>query len=174
MTDYAWVDQAAITATGATIIRTLAGLAGGFEVLLPAVTIGNKVIVGRADFVEWGRAPPAPAAGAEQPTHIECRHIWEFKLGELSVEHELQLACYLAMNGGGEGRLMSIMFNDTRSVFVDPANATALLELLAGDAVERTDTVEDLIAAFGPLDLTVSDDADPNAGGFNSDSFDFD
>jgi hypothetical protein len=131
--NYDWVNAGALHAARDIILRALAGRAGEFEVATPDVTIGDKTIVGFADFVETGAADDV---------------VWEFKLGELCAAHELQLACYLALRGGGEGRLMSILNCETRAVRVDAADALPLLTIIAERAAPLRRPVSQVIADF--------------------------
>jgi hypothetical protein len=161
VTHYDWVNAGVITGARDAVLRVLEGVAGAFEVPIPRVTVGLKTIVGVADFVE--------AASAAKPGGA----VWEFKLGELAEEHELQLACYLALRGGGEGRLVSILHREARTVYVGPEDAAPLLALLAeragGDGLrDVAQVVADfdagLDAAFGPVAARGDVDSDGSAG----------
>jgi len=128
---YDWVNGAALTAARDIVLRALAGIAGAFEVRTPRVAVGLKTILGVADFVEE-----------------KSGTVWEFKLGELCEEHELQLACYLALRGGGEGRLMSILCRETRIVTVNAEDALPLLTILAERATAAARPVAQIVADF--------------------------
>jgi hypothetical protein len=151
--DYTWVDDAALTATRDIVVHALAGRAGAFGVYLEGPG-GPGTICGVADFVE--------TAGA----------VWEFKLGELCEEHELQLACYLALRGGGEGVLMSLLHrDDLRCVYLAPEDAGPLLAALAANG-ERTETrsAAELVAAFDAgEDIPLGGDFVPEFGGMSLD-----
>lgn len=115
VTDYGWVSSESLNDARDTILRALDKIEGSFEVRLPSIAFGPNLIVGRADFVEKG-------AGI----------IWEFKnAGEYREEHALQLACYLALSGGGDGVLLSVLRREAWHVSVDTDDAYALLSLLA-------------------------------------------
>ena len=152
---YEWVDDGALIAARDAVLGALAGRHGAFAARAQG-TVGLKTILGVADFVE--------SPTAEDPAGT----VWAFKLAELTEEHELQLACYLALRGGGEGRLVSILCRETRAVFVDGDNAAPLLALLAGRALSAAaPDVETLIAGF---DYAVEaggglDGGDPEAWG---------
>lgn len=148
---YEWVDGDALAAARDVVLHALAGLDGDFAVRAQG-RVGLKTICGVADFVE-----------AKSGT------AWDFKLGELTEEHELQLACYLALRGGGEGRLVSILCRETRVVFVDEDDASPLLALLAGRVVaEAAPAVEALIAEFDGDGDGGSGDGDGGGGGGES------
>ena len=135
VTHYDWVDAAALAAARDVVVRALAGRAGEFRAAARA-TVGLKTVASVADFLE---APSTAHPGGV---------VWEFRLGELCEEHELELACQLAVRGGGEGRLVSILYRESRDVAVAEEDAAALLTML----VERTPvplrSVAQLIADF--------------------------
>ena len=153
VTHYDWVDAAALAAVRDVVVRALAGRAGEFWAVARA-TVGLKTVVGVADFLE--------DPSAAHPDGV----VWEFRLGELCEEQELELACKLAARGGGEGRLVSILCREARDVAVAAEDAAALLATV----VERTPVpprpVAQLIADFdagcdvGAADDGAADDAD--------------
>jgi hypothetical protein len=115
---YNWIESAAINDARDTILAALQGVSGAFEVRLPSFAVGANVIVGRADFIEDA-----------------SKIIWEFKnASEFREEYVLQLACYLALAGGGDGILLSVLRREAWQVSVAPENAQKLLHTLAGKA----------------------------------------
>lgn len=153
VTDYTWVDDAALAAMRDIVVHALAGRPGEFGVYLEGPG-GPGAICGVADFVET--------------TGV----VWEFKLGELCEEHELQLACYLALRGGGEGVLMSLLHRgDLRRVYLAPEDAAPLLAALAANG-ERAETrsAAELVAAFDAgEDIPLDGDFVPEFGGMSLD-----
>ena len=133
VTNYDWVNNKALLSAADIVKNALAEKKGVFEVRCE-ITIKDTFIcaevVGRADFIE------------------DNGIIWEFKLGELCEEHELQLACYIAVRGGGEGRLMSIKNQETRRITVDPKNAINLLTTLCKSPSNNIRSVTEIIAEF--------------------------
>lgn len=129
---YEWINDEILSITSNIVSNALSKLSGKFEVQMPDITIGLNTIKGIADFVEDG--------------HQGC--IWEFKLCELCEEHEIQLACYLAMCGGGNGKLMSITCQETRNVTVSSENAIKLLKILIERSVSVTPLIADLLLEF--------------------------
>jgi hypothetical protein len=115
--EYAWADEpryarflreATRTARAAAErVSALAGLAGEFEVPVECA-VGGRVVTGAADFV----------AG---------EHVLEFKLGEATTDACFQLAMYLAMRGGGEGDVVSLVHRACTRVTVDASACAALL-----------------------------------------------
>jgi hypothetical protein len=134
ITNYDWVDAAVLYAARDVVVSALAGLEGTFESQLPEVTISGKTITGRADFVSFNSDSSIT--------------VWEFKFGELCEEHVLQLACYLALNGGGEGLLLSLATQELRCVSVAAQDARALLSVLLGKARAEAADIFTLIADF--------------------------
>lgn len=131
--DYDWVRGEALAAARDTILHVLEGVAGAFEVRLPSVAVGPRLIVGRADFIEAG------------PGGV----LWEFKnASEYCEEHALQLAAYLALRGGGEGVLLSVLRREAWSVSVAPEDAAPLLWALAYKVREPTVSIYALIERF--------------------------
>jgi len=117
VTDYDWVDGRALEGARDTVLNALRGRLGEFEMVLPAVLAGDKNVCGRADHVD--------ADG----------FVWEFKFtSELREEHTLQLACYLALLGGGEGYVLALLSGERRKVAVLPEDALPLLCILAEKA----------------------------------------
>lgn len=163
VTHYDWVDGAALEAARDVVVRSLAGRAGAFEVYLERKSEELGIVCGVADFVE--------------STDGNTGLVWEFKLGELSEEHELQLACYLALGGGGEGVLMSILHpEETRRVLLPPESAAPFLATLAANGERaETRTAAELVAAFDAgEDVTVhtGGDDDGFAAGIGAMSLD--
>ena len=80
---------------------------------------------------------------------------------ELREEHVLQLACYIALNGGGEGYLLSLSSLALIHVAVEAGNAPTLLRTLVAkarvpdadifDLIRRADT-EGIDAAAPPIE----------------------
>lgn len=157
VTDYRWVDGGALADARDTILRVLEGVGGTFEVRLPSVAVGPSLIVGRADFIE------------------DDGTVWEFKnAGEYREEHVLQLACYLALRGGGDGVLLSVLRREAWTVRVSAEDAYPLLRTLATRArgaaidifslVERFDRGLSLDGPAGDSEDGVADPDDPVAG----------
>ena len=161
ISNYTWVDVAVIDAARDATLQAIAGVKGTFEEITPIVKVqsGNTIIklFGRMDFVESGG---------------EVR-VWEFKLAELVGEHVLQLACYLALRGGGSGVLTSILTGETRNVFVDPAVATQLLETIVAKVPPARTSVFELVRKFDARD-GAPDDADVVFADDDAVNFDFD
>lgn len=131
--DYDWVDEQGVACLGAVAIRLLDAAGAGrgeFEVPLPPAEVAGQVVVGRADYVE--------SAGA----------VWEFKTGALSEEHELQLGCYLALRGGGEGVLASLARPETRRLTLDAASARAFLEILTTPPPLERRSAAEIVAEY--------------------------
>jgi hypothetical protein len=151
--DYDWVDPAALRGLRDTCIRALADISGRFEVAMSR-SVGKFDICGRADFVEG-----------------KSGIIWEFKCVEsLCKEHVLQLACYLAIRGGGEGRLLSLATGETWQVKLTAAASAPLLLLLAKKAHVATADIFEYVAdydrrQFGCAFAEVYRDVAPAAAG---------
>jgi hypothetical protein len=130
--DYEWVEQEIIDAARETVVAALTGKSGTFEVGLPPTVAGRVQMVGRADFVESGG------------------ETWEFKLDRLGESQILQLACYLAMTGGGRGTLLSLLGREAKHVEVAPEDADELLLVLAEGSsyVPGKQDIHELIADF--------------------------
>jgi hypothetical protein len=127
--DYGWIDGAALRAARDAILGALRGIGGEFEVMLPEAPVGDVVVMGRADFV------------ADDGT------VWEFKsCGVYREEHALQLACYIALRGGGKGVLFTGC--TVHGVTVARADAAPLLAALADKVREPTVDIFSLIDAF--------------------------
>jgi hypothetical protein len=117
VSEYAWADEPVyadfLRATTATAVAAATAFPGGtFECALGAET-GGVAIVGVADYA-------APGG-----------HMLEFKLGEVTTDATLQLACYLAMRGGGTGDVVSLASRACARVTVENANAAELLATVA-------------------------------------------
>jgi hypothetical protein len=117
VSEYAWADEPAyadfLRATTATAVAAATAFPGGvFECALSAETDG-VAILGVADYA-------APGG-----------HMLEFKLGEVTSDATLQLACYLAMRGGGIGDVVSLASRACVRVTVDATNAAELLATVA-------------------------------------------
>ena len=117
VSEYAWADEPAyadfLRATTATAVAAATAFPGGtFECALGAET-GGVAIVGVADYA-------APGG-----------HMLEFKLGEVTTDATLQLACYLAMRGGGTGDVVSLASRACARVTVETSNAAELLATVA-------------------------------------------
>jgi len=135
VTHYNWVNADALFNLRDTVLSMLNGIEGQFETRIAPIKIGDVEVVGRADFI------------ANDGT------IWEFKLGALCQEHELQLACYLALLGGGEGVLASILQGEKRAIYVAPTDANEILRRIiergsadVGDVVEKISKYDENIA----------------------------
>ena len=127
---YDWVDGAALVAARDAVLRALGDAEGEFEVPLRGAA-GGTDIWGAADFV-----------GGDGT-------VWEFKLGELEMTHDLQLGCYLALRGGGGGRLVSIRGGTVREIGLAVEDAVPFLEaLVSRPAAAGGRTVAQLIADF--------------------------
>lgn len=115
VTHYRWVNSAALISTRDAILHMLQGIEGVFEQRLPTVRAATCDIVGRADFITVDGI------------------VWEFKSGsgdaDYREEHVLQLACYLALLGGGNGILFAGRM--AHHVSVAPDDAALLLQTLA-------------------------------------------
>jgi len=139
--DYGWVDQAALNSTRDAILHVLEGVAGAFEVRLPSIAVGSVTVVGRADFI---------AADGE---------LWEFKNGGgcdggvYREEHALQLACYLALRGGGNGVLFSIPDRAAWHIEMEPGVCADFLKALATKA---RGTAVDIFACIDRYDRGVA------------------
>jgi AAA domain len=145
VTNYDWVDVEALHAAKRVILKIFDGVPGEFEMRLPSRAVGPVTIVGRADFIEHGV-------------------IWEFKTaGELREEHVLQLACYIALNGGGEGFLVSITSLTLIHVELAPADAMPLLQTLAAKAHVELEDIFAMIARVDAEGFVENGDA-PNNG----------
>lgn len=117
VSEYAWADEPVfadfLRATTATAVCAAKSFPGGvFECALSAETDG-VAILGVADYA-------APAG-----------HMLEFKLGEVTTDATLQLACYLAMRGGGTGDVVSLASRQCVRVTVDTTDAAELLATVA-------------------------------------------
>lgn len=129
--DYDWVNWDALVSTRDAILRVLEGIAGKFEVVLEPMTIGPRTVVGRADFIDEGGV------------------VWEFKYAsEYCEEHALQLACYLALRGGGEGVLFSVQRREAWTVRLEPEDALPLLTLLVEKARDAPIDIFALVERF--------------------------
>jgi hypothetical protein len=149
---YDWVDAGALAAYGECVERALAGLEGDFEAPAAPAPLGAKTLHGTASFVE-----------------AKTGIAWEFKPDALCEEHELQLACYLALRGGGEGRLVSLTRRETRAVVLPADLAGEFLATVAARERAPVQAVSALVADFDAgLDAAVGPgagpDADPGAG----------
>lgn len=122
--DYSWVDSAAMNSVRDIVVAAIEGLEGKFDVKLD-----NGVVVGMAQFIGGGQT-------------------WEFKLDELCETHELHVACLLALQGGGEGVLMSILHPDKRIITVLPEHAEKLLTVLLEGARPATRSAVEMVAAY--------------------------
>jgi hypothetical protein len=143
---YDWVDERAVAAARDAILEALAGLEGQFEVPLPEVTVGSSTVSGRADFVSAGTGV-----------------VWEFKFAEeLREQDVLQLACYLALRGGGDGVLLALASRETREVSISAGDAEPLLALLVSKIRDPGVGVFALVDAF---DRRVADEAGNVASG---------
>ncbi len=166
VTGYDWVRGDALNDARDTILQVLEGIAGSFEARLPSVTVGPNIIVGRADFVE------GVCAGACVGACVCAGVVWEFKnAGEYCEEHALQLACYLALRGGGDGVLLSVLRREAWSVHVAPEDAHALLRTLALKVREPAVDIFTLIERFDagqPLEAPAVFD-EPAAAGWELD-----
>ena len=131
---YRWVNPRALKESVETVLAALKPngvfIGGHFEVNLSPVDLGTKTIVGRADFID------------------AKRRVWEFKLNTFSDSDVLQLGCYLALRGGGEGVLLSLRERRAVTVTVAPEKAWTLLETLACRAEVEAGDVALTIAAF--------------------------
>ena len=117
VSEYAWADEPIyadfLRATTATAVCAATAFPGGvFECALSAETDG-VAILGVADYA-------APGG-----------HMLEFKLGEVTSDATLQLACYLAMRGGGIGDVVALASRACVRVTVDATNAAELLATVA-------------------------------------------
>lgn len=142
VTDYKWVNTEALIATRDIVLNALSDVIGNFEVKLPTTNVDLKSIRGIADFIEQKSIMPAAC---------DPERIWEFKLGPLCSEHKLQLACYLAMRGGGEGRLFSITCDEMYSIYLDPVNSQEFLKML----VKPTNDIGNLLDIIASIDMKV-------------------
>lgn len=149
VTHYDWVDAAALAAARDVVVRALEGRTGEFWAAARA-TVGHKTVVGVADFLE--------NPSAAHPAGL----VWEFRLGELCEEQELELACHLAARGGGEGRLVSILCREARDVSVAADDAATLLAMVIERAPVPPRPVAQLIADFD-AGREVDADADVDA-----------
>jgi len=131
VTNYEWVDRGALEAAREVVLTALQKKRGRFEVVLPPATVGDKTIHGRADFLE------------------DDGDIWEFKfVSELREEHSLQLACYIALQGGGEGYVLALLSGERRKVVVAPEHARQVLKALADKLRPEAVDVFTLIERF--------------------------
>jgi hypothetical protein len=111
--EYAWADEpeyaAFLRETTATAVAAAQAYPGGaFETPL-AWESGEISLMGVSDYT-------APGG-----------HMLEFKLGEVTTDAGLQLACYLAMRGGGTGDVVSLAARECIRVTVDRLHAGTLL-----------------------------------------------
>jgi len=117
VTDYDWVDAELLEASCETVVCALSGLKGQFEVNVGPceVKVGalEKQVFGRADFVD------------------DRGRVWEFKLSDISDADKLQLACYLALRGGGEGFLLSLTRRTVERIRVESEDASELMDIIA-------------------------------------------
>jgi hypothetical protein len=134
-----WVEEKALIACRDIVLRALDDVDGDFEVKMPIKEIDNLQIEGIADFVEKCTASSSSTSD---------ERVWEFKLNELSEEDELQLACYLALCGGGTGILMSIRRADRRRVVMRAEDATPFLIALAKSNPIVAKSLDTVIAEF--------------------------
>jgi hypothetical protein len=115
---YEWVSQPILESARNMILEALGDTPGEFEVKLPSPTIETTTIHGRADFIANRGSPHG-------------RVIWEFKCTtSLTEAHVLQLACYLAMSGGGEGVLFNAYTGEKKLLFVESENAEEILRIV--------------------------------------------
>jgi len=138
---YDWVDGNALDAIRDVVLKALEGIDGDFEVHLTSDELVKSTTETKRDLPSdipeiYGQAHFVSGAG----------EVWEFKLDELCEENELYLACLLALRGGGEGVLMSLLHHDTRRVEVEDA-AMLIATLSAGKAPE-TRTAAEMVEAF--------------------------
>lgn len=138
-----WVNEEALIACCDIVIGDLKGMTGEFEVDIPQgdmaqAIVGRKFINGRADFVQKTKDKYGQA----------CDVIWEYKLNEICEEDELQLACYVALNGGGRGILRLILRRNGRRIYVSPGNAKQFLDVLANSTPDGLSSVVEVIADF--------------------------
>lgn len=126
---YDWVDEKFIIAASSCVEKVLAEKQGTFEAVLPITLITPKCdLFGRADFVE------------------EDGIIWEFKCSEnLTEEHILQLACYLAMAEKNTGQLYAILSGEilTIELLDGPELLKTLIKKYDGQP-EMIDIVDDI------------------------------
>ena len=113
VTEYSWADEPEYASFLRETTRTAVAAAtaypgGAFETPL-AWESGDISLLGVADYA-------AP-----------CGHMLEFKLGEVNTDASLQLACYLAMRGGGIGEVVSLASRECLRVTVDRQHAGTLL-----------------------------------------------
>ncbi|GFR88159.1 helicase [Elysia marginata] len=114
--DYSsWIDAPALERLSAVVQEIIGNDAAHGQFAVP-LTLGplatENGISGCADYVS--------------PAGV----VWEFTLGPLREEHELQLGCYLALRGGGEGILSSLTLPESRRLKLDASNAQAYLKTL--------------------------------------------
>lgn len=138
-----WVNEEALIACRDIVTGDLKGMTGEFEVDVPQgdmaqAMVGRTFINGRADFVQKAKDKYGHARDV----------IWEYKLNEICEEDELQLACYVALNGGGRGILRSILRRYERRIYVSPGNAKQFLEVLANSSPDGLSSVIEVIADF--------------------------
>lgn len=162
ISNYTWVDAAVIDAARDATLQAIAGVEGSFEENTPEVSVraGSSTVklYGRMDFVE----------------HDGEERVWEFKLSELVGEHVLQLACYLALRGGGSGVLTSILTGESRNVYVDPADATQLLETVAAEVPPARTSVFELVRNFDARNGTPDDAVSSVEEDVEDDEYDLD
>ena len=115
---YAWADEPAYAEFLRETTRTARRAAehfpdGHFEAPVAWTSAEGATVTGSCDYVGEG-------------------HVLEFKLGELTTDAVVQLACYLAMRGGGTGDVVSLVARACTRVRVEPGACAALLAALLG------------------------------------------
>lgn len=142
--DYNWVDEGSLLAARDIILRALEGIEGPFE-----------VSVSSESFAEDTKHEPIPNIELIPNIYGHAQfvttsdEVWEFKLDELCEDHELYLACLIALHcgaRGGSGVLMSILHRDSRRVIVN--DPVALILTLAAGTAPETRTAAELVEAF--------------------------
>jgi len=147
---YDWVDNSIIEACKNTIISVIGKYKGTFEYILPKTKIDNKVINGIADFYQ------------------DNGTIWEFKFtDEIKPEYVVQLICYLALNGGGEGILLSIPDGKAKKIIVSKDKCTDVLKILVNCNNDDYVSVEDIIKQYDSMNIC--DENNTNEEEYSSD-----
>lgn len=108
---YEWLNSALLVCVRETVLAAIPE-GGKFEVLVGPVALPDMDVFGVMDYVDPGGC------------------VWFFTLAPASDTEVLQLACYLALRGGGKGFIVALLERTAKSVHVKPENAEQLLLVL--------------------------------------------